>query len=445
MKLNGKRSKPWFVATILAILFCQYGCTSNEMNDEAHKIEDLIVNADFEKKIHFDENNPTWKTYSWEAESSSYEWEEESGRNRSNCVCLSSGELGNDVALVQELTLEGDKVYELSAWVKTENIVGGRGANICLFGTWQSSDPILGTNDWQKVSLIFVAPESGKVKIGCRIGFWGGVCNGKAWFDDLTIREADMFEQTSAHFRLRLKNKDVSEVNQKTIREWLNNLDLAYDTYYELIGEYPFDGKIITIFSVDTYPGGNAVPGNPILWHQPNVLPALLNIQNERDWSFRILNQISYNFASHIGFNYKANWNWDENLFAALRMFYVVETLNASVKIGKTYKGSYLKNYYKSFAWHNYDQTIRIGNTENASDAVIYTIIRIKEQIGWEAFKKTFQYLYHSETSFTSRWQKFNFFLDKLSDYSGKNVRMTFLEGELETIKKAMDKQDENE
>jgi hypothetical protein len=35
--------------------------------------------------------------------------------------------------------------------------------------------------------MSFVAPASGSVTIGCRIGFFGNLTRGKAWFDDIAI------------------------------------------------------------------------------------------------------------------------------------------------------------------------------------------------------------------------------------------------------------------
>ena len=68
----------------------------------------------------------------------------------------------------------------------------------------------------------------------------------------------------------------------------------------------------------------------------------------------------------------------------------------------------------------------------------MYTLIRIKNEIGWEPFKLTYRELYETETSLTSNWQKFNLFLDKLSEYSGTNVREAYPEGELDIIKKTI-------
>jgi hypothetical protein len=80
----------------------------------------------------------------------------------------------------------------VSGWVRGENIVlePGRsvGASVCLMGTWDhTSETLAGTFEWRQVSLRFTAPPSGSVMIGCRLGYWGNLASGKAWFDDLMI------------------------------------------------------------------------------------------------------------------------------------------------------------------------------------------------------------------------------------------------------------------
>ena len=70
----------------------------------------------------------------------------------------------------------------------------------------------------------------------------------------------------------------------------------------------------------------------------------------------------------------------------------------------------------------------------------MYTLIRIKDKIGWEPFKKTFRWLYDNKTELEDGWEKFNLFLDQLTEYSSFDVRSTYLAGELETVRKHLQK-----
>jgi len=100
----------------------------------------------------------------------------------------------NDTAWTQTVTLQPDRNYLLSGWIKTDNVAHttqgvDAGANLCVWGTWQRSAPITGTNDWTYVRLVFNSGPTGTVTIGARVGYWAGVTSGTAWFDDLRVTE----------------------------------------------------------------------------------------------------------------------------------------------------------------------------------------------------------------------------------------------------------------
>jgi hypothetical protein len=105
-----------------------------------------------------------------------------------------SNATANDAAGTQTVTLPPDRSYLLSGWIKTDNVAHNTqgldaGANLCLWGTWQRTAAITGTNDWTYVRLVFNSGPTGMVTIGARLGYWGGVASGTAWFDDLRLTE----------------------------------------------------------------------------------------------------------------------------------------------------------------------------------------------------------------------------------------------------------------
>jgi hypothetical protein len=94
--------------------------------------------------------------------------------------------------LVSGLTV--GKSYELRGWIKGQNIraqgVGGTvGANLSLADSWAvSAANGLGSFDWKEFAIGFTA-ESTSVRFTCRLGFWGNLVLGKAWFDDVRLIE----------------------------------------------------------------------------------------------------------------------------------------------------------------------------------------------------------------------------------------------------------------
>ena len=98
---------------------------------------------------------------------------------------------GTDARFLQEVTVEPETTYMLTGWIKTENVSDGAGANLTLFGTWTHTEGLFGSNDWTRVSLWFNSGSSTRITIGARLGYWGAVSAGTAWFDDLVLTQIE--------------------------------------------------------------------------------------------------------------------------------------------------------------------------------------------------------------------------------------------------------------
>jgi hypothetical protein len=427
-----------FVVKLLPLILILASC--NKIKDEIlggignpgpDKNTVSVSNGDFEKRIDFINPKPTddWAKHEYIANAGIFTWGKNIGVYSTGGISLATGTTLNDIAVTQEITLDPNKFYRLSAAVKTENVSGGAGANICIYGTWNRSESVMGTTDWHLITAD-VPPNSAKVSFGCRLGYWGGVSTGKAYFDHLTIEELDKFEQRVLHVRLVLDREDASAVRPQTITSWLSNLENACQKYAELMQGYPYNGNVITISSVSGYPGGWAVAGNPILWYKPYIKSELQSIESTGTWSFGIMHELGHDFALD---NSNKNWIFNEEMFANFRMYYVVEKLNATILEGKLYHGAELENYYKTDASGSYANGIS-KRIPKGYDGLMYTLVRIKNQIGWAPFIAAMKDLNASSTPQGTRWQMFNLFLDKLTLQSGQDVRSTYLQGELATI-----------
>ncbi len=150
---------------------------------------DAILNGSFE----FSPQISGWTTDAFSVSAAEFTWEPlGSGRDGSRCVSIEASSL-NDAAWMQTVNgLHPGETYWLTGWIRGQDVVRepGRntGANICLEGTWSHAPDYLdGTFDWRQASFSFVAPPSGTVTIGCRLGYWSNTTRGKVWFDDLAI------------------------------------------------------------------------------------------------------------------------------------------------------------------------------------------------------------------------------------------------------------------
>jgi hypothetical protein len=103
-----------------------------------------------------------------------------------------------DSSLNQAVTLKPETRYRLSGWIKTNNVVkpaiekqrpGEEGASLTIMGGYEKTPSVIGTKDWTYVSLDFVTKAKTDYKIGCRLGHYGKLVTGTAWFADVSLVE----------------------------------------------------------------------------------------------------------------------------------------------------------------------------------------------------------------------------------------------------------------
>lgn len=334
------------------------------------------------------------------------------------------------------LNLEPYQIYKFSADIRTDRVTGENGAVITIVDHWHiPTKDRVGTSGYETEYMVFQTPKDGKVKLCISLGLNGRQSTGTAYFKNLKVEKADFLIKESKYLRLQIRQDDAKRISQNAFNKWMDNLDKVYESYIDLIGEAPYAGEKIGILGVDQGIKAWGLAGNPIIITGNAIVPTLRAVEEKGDWSFGMMHEIGHDFNSG-GDRYSNTtqyWNWEEEMFTNFRMYYAMEMLNASFIQDKLYVGTDAKNYYKSNAGGAYDKLFPKG--EYSHDALMYTLIRIKEQIGWEPFKKTFRWLYSNERTLNSKWDKFNFFLDKLDEYSGFDTRSTYLEGELNLIK----------
>jgi len=98
----------------------------------------------------------------------------------------------DDALWLQSVPAPVNTPLHLGGWIKSERIVrgadqaGSPGATVSVLGRWDQSAPTLGTTSWHPVGMSFVSDTS-PLLIAPRLGFWGGLASGTAWFDDLSL------------------------------------------------------------------------------------------------------------------------------------------------------------------------------------------------------------------------------------------------------------------
>jgi hypothetical protein len=139
----------------------------------------------------FESSNVLWTQDAWVYKRYIMKLENMNGINNSKCISVQNIDQNDSRWILTIPNLTPNANYVIRGYIKGENIIGtgsSIGASICIMGTYNYSSPApSGTFDWTPVELHFQAPVSGETTIGCRLGFYGTLATGKAWFDNLTV------------------------------------------------------------------------------------------------------------------------------------------------------------------------------------------------------------------------------------------------------------------
>lgn len=129
----------------------------------------------------------------------------------------------NDTMFYKKVQVKKNQPYKVTCMVKTNQVEAkeeqsGVGAQISIEGTTERSIAINGTQDWQKIEVIFNSKGREEINIGFRLGGYLGEAKGEAWFADFTIEEGMAENNNNWKFGCFIfKTTDVS-INQKQIK-----------------------------------------------------------------------------------------------------------------------------------------------------------------------------------------------------------------------------------
>lgn len=146
----------------------------------------------------------------------------------------------NDAMFYKEIKVNKNQPYKVTCIVKTSNVQAenensGIGAQISIEGTTERSVAISGTQNWQKIELIFNSKDREEVNIGFRLGGYLGKAKGEAWFSNFTIEEGISSNSNEWKFACFIfKTTDVTingkqiklSVTQNDIKDITNTIDL---------------------------------------------------------------------------------------------------------------------------------------------------------------------------------------------------------------------------
>lgn len=161
----------------------------------------------------------------------------------------------NDATIYKEIDVEPNTPYRISCMAKTKNVVCQNpevdgGVVIGILETTEYSDPITGTNDWQKVEYMFNSRNREKVKISFRLGGNQNACTGTVWFSDFKVEKGT--KNTDTEWKVGcyiIKELDVNidgnQYNFKTNLQDEDNVRLNMERYKDDC--YRFSNKKMTV------------------------------------------------------------------------------------------------------------------------------------------------------------------------------------------------------
>ncbi len=155
--------------------------------------ENLVKNPSFEKEK---KGKPTaWEIESWVKDPEAGRCTLEKGKAYMGTkFVMVESFVPDHAAFTQLIRVKEDSIYKISGWIKTENVGrDNKGANIGIEGKMDSSKDIRGSRDrWKLVELYMRTGEdvtSFKLMLG--LGGYGSLNTGKAFFDEIVVKEVE--------------------------------------------------------------------------------------------------------------------------------------------------------------------------------------------------------------------------------------------------------------
>ena len=97
-----------------------------------------------------------------------------------------------DSRIVQPIVLAPKVVYEISAWARADQVDrAGKGVHLVLLDYYEAeSEELHGTSQWRRLRFYVVnsGEEAQKVQLAARLGTWGSLVSGRAWFAEVSGR-----------------------------------------------------------------------------------------------------------------------------------------------------------------------------------------------------------------------------------------------------------------
>lgn len=261
---------------------------------------------------------------------------------------------------------------------------------------------------------------------------WDGINKMQEWIvtdiSDTLQKDYLSFKSNGNIIELQLPLDILNSISEARLKQWANELEAAYYTFYELTNFVPFQNIIVEAYKPSQHIGWVTEHSNVIHIDNAFIYGDLEKMAvRASDWNFCALHEMGHMF------DFGRPWNFETELMTDFKLAYVLEKNHvaaspsefdaSTVFYGKDIRTAYatLGNDFST----NYDI---YGCAER--------FLQIKEDIGWEPIKQTFYAMQANEASYRSysKQAKLEAFVSLLSGYSNRDVKSYFSTAEWNTL-----------
>ena len=121
-----------------------------------------------------------------------------SGIHHSAAIALNHHKMA-DSRVIQQVSFEAGCEYEVAGYIRTEGVPrASKGAHLCIMDAPIESSALNGDTDWQQVTFFVWNRTSEKkdLRLAARLGTYGAMNRGKAYFDNITVRRTNREDRT---------------------------------------------------------------------------------------------------------------------------------------------------------------------------------------------------------------------------------------------------------
>jgi len=306
----------------------------------------------------------------------------------------------------------------------------GTGATICVFGTWAHSTEFeRGTGTFGGVlTLSFKVPESGRVTLGLRLGYWGCEAQGHVGFSRFALREDDdwlVFGAWQVRIEVLIPVLQKEGIDPALVDRLCERMCSAYYAMAHLYGRVPFNGDPVfyeTRHGVRAW----AIAGNPVVWNAGCCGAFFRELLRQDNACFGTIHEMGHNFDQ------TCLTAINPEMMANFGLLYTVEKLCLPIVFdGEQTVGRGLQD---GFYRRCHEKTIAAGTYHH--DGLLWCVMRVKDAVGWRPFEVVMRKRIEANTKKGDRGraQVFDMWVRMISEEAGRDVSDVFGPGEYDLI-----------